>query len=178
MDADSHPVQVQPEPPLVGASVVELVRRVRSELEALDAERRSSETPSLLALDTVEIELHFSVIATSGEDTDLRVLPAGDANGVHAAAVQKVRLQFKVDEQARQQGLLGSRAHATTFTGGAEDDFEPLDDLESTISSRSTSSSVRRSTTRRVRAATSITDLCSSPRQVARRRPRTSPATS
>jgi hypothetical protein len=126
---DSRPVEVPSDAP-IGVSVANLVSQVRAELEALDAERRRAAKPALLALDSVEIELQFSVLAaTDSGEADLRVLPAEAAEGVQAAAVQKVRLRFTVDETARREGLVGSRGHATTFRNDVDDDFEPLDDL-------------------------------------------------
>ena len=115
----------------IGISVANLVAQVRAELEALDDERRAATKPALLALDSVEIELQFSVLAaTDSGEADLRVLPADAAEGVQAAAVQKVRLRFTVDETARREGLAGSRGHSSTFKGEIDDDFEPLDDLD------------------------------------------------
>lgn len=108
-------------------NLADLVEAVRDELEALDSKRQAVEKPALLQLAGLELELHFVV----GEDrrreggVDLKVVTVGAAKEMRSEQVQRVVVRFDVDPDARQRGVIGSRAYRSRERPG--DDVAPLE---------------------------------------------------
>lgn len=127
MDEPSAPPQVADTGVLGGVRVADLMATLRAALEEVDAERLRQGKKALLALESVDVELHCTVAAASNGDAELRILPAGAWEGVQASAVGKVSLHYKVDEAARREGRTSGRAHSSRSTPPPDDDREPLE---------------------------------------------------
>jgi hypothetical protein len=91
--------------------VKDLISMIRQQLEELDQERRDARAPALLKLDTVELEINFTVeeTATKTGGVDLKVVSFGGDKQVKTEQVHKVTVKLSVAPEA--EGRLGSRYH-------------------------------------------------------------------
>jgi NTP-dependent ternary system trypsin peptidase co-occuring protein len=111
--------------------IADLVTRVREELETLDTRRVQANRPVLFSVDEFELELQFTAVERKDGrgSIDLKVISLNGSKGVESSAVQKIRLKFVLEEEARRLRLLGSRAHARGYEE-ADSDTTPLDDFD------------------------------------------------
>lgn len=91
-----------------------LVSAVRDELEALDRERASGKRPPLFQLESMELELKFTVAESDSAKggMDLKIVSFGADKALREEQVQSVRLRYRVAPSAEDAKLLGTRAHS------------------------------------------------------------------
>ena len=94
----------------------ELVSRIRSELEDVDRQRQADSKPALLTLESVDLELKFTVASSDSTKGgfDLKIVAVGREGGVREEAVQTIRLQYKVAKDAKGNSPVGGRAHSSS----------------------------------------------------------------
>ena len=109
--------------------VAELVSRVRDELETLDAARQTANKPALFTLEQLELELQFTAVERldGRGGIDLKVISVGGSKGVESTAVQKIRLRFALDEDARRLKVPGVRSHSSAAGTENLKDTEPIE---------------------------------------------------
>lgn len=91
-----------------------LVSAVRDELEALDRERAKQKRSPLFQLESVELELNFTVVESDSTKggLDLKIVSFGTDEALREEQVQSVRLRYRVAPSAEDAGLPGTRAHS------------------------------------------------------------------
>jgi len=104
----------------------ELVQEIRRQLEELDSERIEEGADPLLLLETVSLELKFTVAesAAGKGGFDLKIVTVGSEKQDRTEAVQTVSIQYRVDPNY--QGS-GHRAHRSSKARHQDDQgVEPL----------------------------------------------------
>lgn len=128
--AESHEGELSsdlPESQIPKLGLADLVARVRRELEVLDSEREEQGRWALFVVEELELELQFAAVerADGHGGVDLRIVSVGASKGVESSAIQKIRLKFGLDEEARRKSARGTRAHSSARSQEAAD-VDPL----------------------------------------------------
>jgi len=100
----------------------QLIIQIREALEAADKARQSAEKPALFELESMELEVKFTV-ADSGTRKggfDFKIVALGTEGTVRSEEVQTLRLKYRVAPQTGYEPLPGTRFHgARTGEKGA-----------------------------------------------------------
>jgi len=101
----------------------ELISQIRDELEQVDRGRETAGKPPLFQLESLELELKFTVAESqeSKGGLDLKVVSFGADQAVREEQVQTVRLCYRTVPTADEAPLPGTRAHASSAKQGTED---------------------------------------------------------
>ena len=105
----------------------ELVQEVRRQLESLDQERTAAGADALFELQSMELELRFTVEeSTTGKGGfDLKVITAGGEDKESSESVQTVKITYRVPDGYRG---FGGRAHSSGHRQANKDEgIRPLE---------------------------------------------------
>jgi hypothetical protein len=92
-----------------------LVAAVRRSLVKADLEMRKERKEALFNLETMELELKFTVTSTDNlkGGINLQIVSLEQVDDLKREAVQTVKLRYAISQLASEGKVLGARAHST-----------------------------------------------------------------
>jgi hypothetical protein len=104
---------------MVRSNLKQLVTEIRAALEEVDSERRSSGKPALFELETLELEIKFTVTEsdTTKGGFDIKIITLGSEGNIRGEAIQGLRLSYRVATSAVGADLPGTRFHSSSSKG-------------------------------------------------------------
>lgn len=99
---------------MISESLKELIIQVRNSLEAVDNERQLDERPALFELESLELEVKFTVGETDvvKGGFDIKIVAIGSEGSVRSEEVQTLRLKYRVATFAENTQLPGTRFYS------------------------------------------------------------------
>ena len=96
-------------------NIKNLVTSLREQLIEVDSERIAAGSKPLLELETVELEVNVTVSESADAKSgfDIKVLTLGGSISETQSEVHRVKVVYRVDDEARVGGSAGSRAHSS-----------------------------------------------------------------
>lgn len=105
----------------------DLVVSVRKSLESTDTEMRLAKKDPLFELESLELELKFTVEEAVGGKSgfDLKIVSLSGQTDVRSEQVQTLKVKYVVAQGAKAKGVVGTRAHSAA-EGQEQKDVPPL----------------------------------------------------
>ncbi len=97
-------------------NIKNLVTSLRQQLIEVDSERIMEGGAPLLELEKIELEVNVTVTESTDAKGgfDIKVLTLGGGESESKSEVHRVKVVYRVDDEARAGGSPGSRAHSSS----------------------------------------------------------------